>query len=77
MKTNVRTAKAQLSALLERAAAGEEIVITSDGRPKAKLVPIGPAAEPFRVDRRLLAVRPLRSSSSAEAIVRSERDGRD
>jgi prevent-host-death family protein len=31
-------AKGKLSALLDRAAAGEEIIITSDGRPKAKLV---------------------------------------
>lgn len=35
---NVRMAKDQLSALLERAAEGEEIVITSDGRPKGMLV---------------------------------------
>lgn len=35
---SVREAKDQLSALLQRAAAGEEIVITSDGRPKAMIV---------------------------------------
>jgi prevent-host-death family protein len=35
---NVREAKDRLSRLLDRAAQGEQIVITSDGRPKAMLV---------------------------------------
>jgi prevent-host-death family protein len=35
---SVREAKDQLSSLLARAAEGEEIVITSDGEPKAMLV---------------------------------------
>jgi prevent-host-death family protein len=34
----VRDAKAHLSALLEWVAAGNELVITSDGKPKAKLI---------------------------------------
>lgn len=34
----VREAKDQLSALLQRAAQGEQIVITSDGEPKAMIV---------------------------------------
>jgi prevent-host-death family protein len=34
----VRAAKAKFSALLDLIAAGQEIVITSDGKPKAKLV---------------------------------------
>jgi prevent-host-death family protein len=33
-------AKTQLSHLVERAAAGEEIVITKSGRPRARLVPL-------------------------------------
>ncbi len=33
-------AKTQLSALVERAAAGEEIVIAKNGIPRARLVPI-------------------------------------
>jgi len=35
---SVREAKDQISSLLARAEAGEEIVITSDGEPKAMLV---------------------------------------
>lgn len=44
-------AKARLSALVERAAAGEEIVISKSGKPKAKLVPledVRPLREPGR-----------------------------
>jgi prevent-host-death family protein len=79
MVTNVRAAKARLSELLERAAAGEEIVITSDGRPKAKLVAVAAATKPFRVNRRLLARRSSRKvkGSPAERLVREDRDGRD
>lgn len=35
---SVREAKDQLSSLLQRAAHGEQIVITSDGEPKAMIV---------------------------------------
>ena len=38
VEVSVRTAKDQLSSLLERAAQGEDIVITSDGKPKAMIV---------------------------------------
>jgi len=37
---NIYDAKTQLSALVERVAAGEEIVIAKNGRPVARLVPI-------------------------------------
>ena len=37
---NLYEAKTQLSALVDRAAAGQEIVIAKNGRPMAKLVPI-------------------------------------
>jgi prevent-host-death family protein len=77
MIANVRTAKMHLSRLLERAAAGEEILITSDGRPKAKLVGVGVAAKPFRVNRSLLRARPRRKGLPAELLVREDRDGRD
>ena len=77
MIANVRTAKARLSELLERAAAGEEIVITSAGRPKAKLVGVDASPPPpFRVNRALLRGRP-RKAARAEVLVREERDARD
>ena len=37
---NIAEAKAQLSALVDRAAAGEEIVLSRAGRPVARLVPL-------------------------------------
>ena len=77
MIATVRTAKARLSELLERAAAGEEIVITSDGRPKVKIVGLGPAPEPFRVNRRLLRARRADTGRPAEMLVRKERNARD
>jgi prevent-host-death family protein len=41
MKTvNVHDAKTQLSRLLERAHAGEEIIIAKSGEPYARLVPL-------------------------------------
>ncbi len=43
---NLYDAKTNLSSLVERAAAGEEIVIAKAGKPKAKLVPYRAAAEP-------------------------------
>jgi len=40
---NIYEAKAKLSRLVERAAAGEEIVIAKAGKPRARLVPIAQA----------------------------------
>jgi prevent-host-death family protein len=40
---NVHEAKTQLSRLLERVRAGEEIVIAKNGRPYARLCPLEPA----------------------------------
>jgi prevent-host-death family protein len=37
---NLYDAKAQLSALVEQAAAGAEIIIAKAGKPRAKLVPL-------------------------------------
>jgi prevent-host-death family protein len=39
---NLYEAKSQLSALVERAAQGEEIVIAKAGVPRARLVPVKP-----------------------------------
>lgn len=77
MIANVRTAKAKLSELLARAAAGEEIVITSDGQPKAKLVGIPAVHTRYRVNRRLLAATTAKTGTSAEELIRRDRDGRD
>ncbi len=77
MVTNVRAAKAKLSELLDRAARGEEIIITAAGKPKARLVAIATNVAPYRVHRALLRVRPKRRVPPAEVLIRKERDGRD
>lgn len=43
MQVNIYEAKTHLSALLERAERGEEVVIARAGKPIARLVPIAPA----------------------------------
>jgi prevent-host-death family protein len=43
---NLYEAKSRLSQLVERAAAGEEIIIAKAGKPKARLVPLSAHAEP-------------------------------
>jgi len=47
-KINVHQAKTHLSRLLERAAAGEEIVIARAGKPVARLAPYEKEAPPGR-----------------------------
>lgn len=72
---NVRTAKNQLSGLLERAARGNVVVITSDGKPKARLVPFTSQRKSFRVDWKLLrSTAPKPGAKPAEEIVREDRD---
>jgi prevent-host-death family protein len=46
--TNIHEAKTHLSRLVERVAAGEEIVIAKAGKPVAKLVPYREPAPPVR-----------------------------
>jgi prevent-host-death family protein len=43
MLVNVYEAKTKLSALLDKALAGEEVVIARAGKPVARLTPIAPA----------------------------------
>ncbi|HZU90868.1 MAG TPA: type II toxin-antitoxin system prevent-host-death family antitoxin [Stellaceae bacterium] len=45
---NLYQAETQLSRLVERAVAGKEIVIAKAGKPKAKLVPFQPPAQPHK-----------------------------
>jgi prevent-host-death family protein len=45
-QVNIYEAKTQLSKLVERAAAGEEIIIARGGRPMARLGPVTPSGGP-------------------------------
>jgi prevent-host-death family protein len=67
---SVRSAKAHLSALLDLVAGGREITITSDGKPKAKLVGIA-EAKPRKVFEGMgdyLMKQPIHGGSADEAV---------
>jgi len=73
-EVSVRTAKDQLSSLLERAAQGEEIVITSDGKPKAMIVRYRPVitGKPAKSTAELLRSMPMTADSTE--MIRQQRD---
>ena len=70
----VREVKDQLSSLLQRAARGEEIVVTSDGVPTAMIVRYKPVirGRPFKPNWALLRSMPMTSDSTK--LIREERD---
>jgi prevent-host-death family protein len=53
---NLYDAKTNLSKLVDRAAAGEEIIIAKAGKPKAKLVPYQPPRNKRRFGQNLLGI---------------------
>ncbi|HLX70130.1 MAG TPA: type II toxin-antitoxin system prevent-host-death family antitoxin [Verrucomicrobiae bacterium] len=74
----IRDAKAHLSALLEWVAAGNELIITSDGKPKAKLVSANSpkSRKVFQGMGDYLMKQPIHSGLTADEIIRAERDSR-
>jgi prevent-host-death family protein len=75
----VRAAKAKLSALLELVAGGQEVTITSDGKPKAVLLPITQhkPRKVFTGTWEHLKTMPMQTEGPfAEEIIRADRDGR-
>ena len=77
---SVRAAKAHLSGLLDEVAAGREVVITSDGVPKARLVPMNHKRERkvFTGTWEHLAKMPKwKGGPTADEIIRADRDSRD
>lgn len=68
---NIGEAKARLSQLIARAEAGEEVILTRNGVPVARIVPVTkPIAETIELLRRERARRPM-------ASVREIREARD
>jgi prevent-host-death family protein len=75
----VRAAKAKLSALLELVAGGTQVTITSDGKPKAVLSPVGKQTgrKVFTGTMEHLKSMPMQTEGPfAEEIIRADRDGR-
>jgi prevent-host-death family protein len=74
----IRDAKTHLSALLEWVSRGRELIITSDGKPKARLVPAS-AEQPRKVFRGMgesLLGQPIHGGPTADELVREDRDSR-
>ncbi len=71
---SVREAKDQLSGLLQRAARGEQIVITSDGEPKAMIVRYRPVlrGKPWQSLKAFRDTMPVTPDSTP--LIRAERD---
>lgn len=76
---SVRTAKAHLSALLDLVASGRPVTITSDGKPKARLVPAQSAPRKLLTGIRehLASMPPWSGGPTADEIIRAERDSRE
>ena len=73
----MREAKAQFSALIASAAAGEEITIAWHGIPRARLTSLPSVGKPFRVDRAWLGSMPVCAKSTrSEDLIRADREGR-
>lgn len=64
MRVAVTDAKGQLTELVRRAEAGEEVVLTRHGRPAVRLVPVKAPADP-EARRKLLKA--IRASGAAKA----------
>ena len=75
---NVRAAKAHLSAILEWVAGGHEMIITSDGKPKAKLVSVSGAKlrKTFSGMGAFLSRQPVHGGATADQLIDEDRDGR-
>jgi prevent-host-death family protein len=65
MRVSVTEAKGQMTELVRRAEAGEEVVLTRHGHPAARLVPVKPA--PDRKSRHAL-LESVRTSAAAKVV---------
>jgi prevent-host-death family protein len=64
MRVSVTDAKGQLTELVRRAEAGDEVILTRHGHPAVRLVPVKPV--PDRTSRRTL-LEAVRASAAAKA----------
>ena len=86
VNVGVRELRENLSDWLERAAAGEEVIVTERGKPKARLAPLhtaeaiidqlvreGRATRPTRARRRLPPPLPVQGSPATDALLEQRR----
>lgn len=76
MSISVAEAKSQLSAVFERAAAGEEIVVTKHGKPFVKIVPTDKSAgtDPKELLRRIIELRNREGATMGDLTWKELRD---
>jgi prevent-host-death family protein len=74
----LRDAKSHLSALIEWVSEGREITITSEGKPKARLVPPSETLgrKVFRGMGKFLRDQPIHGGPTADELIREDRDSR-
>jgi prevent-host-death family protein len=73
----VREAKARFSEILRLAEQGNDVIITSHGRPKVCITKAEQEVRPFRVARRWLqSMKADKRQTPAEQIIREDRDAR-
>ena len=77
LKMNIRMAKDRFSHVVELAAQGNEIIITSDGEPKAKIVPYVRERKRFVPNWDLIKGWETAKGPTGTEIIRAERDERD
>ncbi|WP_156680553.1 type II toxin-antitoxin system Phd/YefM family antitoxin [Sphingomonas profundi] len=65
MDVSVTAAKAQLTDLVRRAEAGEDVVLTRHGQPAVRLVPVAAKVDP---ERRAALMRQLAREGGAKAL---------
>lgn len=75
-RINLAEAKAHLSALVERAAAGETVEILKRGKPVARLVPVETPKRPFDLEELRAVTRdmPMQEETAGD-FMRRMRDG--
>lgn len=73
----IAEAKAQFSDLIERAARGEEVVVTRHGKPMVRFMPARPARRVAVEElRAALAKQPKQQGSVVDAIIAMRREAR-
>lgn len=74
---NVREAKARFSEVLKAVSQGNEFMITSNGEPTARIVPLKKKGSPLRIDLKKLTAMPINSRAISDRLIREERDSGD
>lgn len=75
---NVREAKARFSEVLKAASKGSEFIITSNGEPQAKIIPLRSKGKALHVNlQKLLAMPRTPAHLNAEILIGDERTSRD